>query len=121
MNPSSESLEGAFAAFKEQHGLDDDWTVRFTADEFRAREMARQYQQSGHAVRVLPLTPENEELAPASFDQFADADHNPLQYVEAESCASCLGGTHVLLTKPESADDVDAPADDQSSERLVYE
>ncbi|MFB6360654.1 MAG: hypothetical protein ABEH59_04970, partial [Halobacteriales archaeon] len=105
MTTSSDPVDDVFAAFKRKHGLDDDWSVRFTADEFRAREMAKQYRESGHDVRVLPLLPEGEELDPESFDQFADAEHDPLRYVEMEDCGSCLSGTHVVLTKPQDGPD----------------
>lgn len=111
MTTSSEP--DAFAAFKEQHGLDADWRVRFTADAYRAREMAQQYRASGHDVRVLPLSPEGEELDPDALSQFEDAGHDPLQHVQAESCSGCLVGTHVVLTREsESA---------SGDEGLVYE
>lgn len=110
---TSSDPDDAFSAFKAMHGLDEEWSVRFTADEFRAREMAQEYRASGHDVRVLPLTPEGEELDPESFGQFQDADHDPLQHVEDPSCTACLGGTHVVLTKEEPASRPD--------EGLVYE
>jgi len=110
---TSSDLDAAFSAFKAMHGLDDAWSVRFTADEYRALEMAQEYRETGHEVRVLPLSPESEELDPESFDQFAGADHDPLKYLEDPSCASCLGGTHVVLTK-----EADEPAPDAG---LVYE
>lgn len=113
MTTSSEAAEDAFEAFKAHHGLDDGWQVRFTADEFRAREMAQEYRASGHEVRVLPLTHEGEELDPETFEQFRSADYDPLKHVEDESCTSCLGGTHVLLTR--ERDDAEA------GEELVYE
>lgn len=111
--PDDAGTEQAFSAFKEMHGLGEEWSVRFTADEFRAREMAQEYRASGHEVRVLPLTPEGEELDPDSFDQFDGADHDPLQHVMDPSCTACLGGTHVVLTKEEPA-----PGPDEG---LVYE
>ncbi len=93
-------LDTAFAEFKRKYGVED-WTVRFTADELRAREMAQQYRDTGFAVRVLPLTPVGEEIDATDFGEFDDLDHDPLQYVEVEACAGCLDGTHVVLTKPE--------------------
>lgn len=115
MTPSSDRSGDAFAAFLNVHGLDDDWSVRFTADEYRAREMAAQYRNTGHEVRVLPLAPGAEELSPADFDRFEPADHDPLQNVQDESCAGCLGGTHVVVTRPRAA------GDGPTVEELVYE
>lgn len=89
--------EEPFAAFKRKHGLEG-WTVRFTADELRAREMAEQYRDVGYDVRVLPLSPAGEEIDPGSFGEFEDLEHDPLQYVRDEACAGCLDGTHVVLT-----------------------
>ena len=121
MNPSSDRLRDAFSAFLEAHGLDDDWSVRFTADEYRAREMARGYRDTGHEVRVLPLAPDAEELTPADFDRFEPADHDPLQHVQDESCAGCLGGTHVVVTRPPGAADAAGSDDADPHEELVYE
>lgn len=95
-------LDAAFAEFKRKYGVEE-WTVRFTADELRAREMAQQYRSTGFDVRVLPLTPVGEEIDATDFGEFDDLDHDPLQYVEVEACAGCLDGTHVVLTKPDDA------------------
>lgn len=96
-NENEVDIDAAFTEFKRKHGLDD-WTVRFTADELRARDMAEQYRDSGFDVRVLPLTPAGEEIDATDFGEFDDLEHDPLQYVEVEACAGCLDGTHVLLT-----------------------
>lgn len=111
--PDGEEPE-AFEAFKRNHGMED-WTVRFTADELRARETAEKYREVGFEVRVLPLSPVGEEIEPESFGAFEDLDHDPLQYVQDESCAGCLDGTHVVLTKRATESSEDRTDD------LVYE
>lgn len=106
------------AEFKEKHGLDGNWEVRFTAQEIRAREMAAQYQTMGHEVRVLPLQPENEMLETEELKQFSDdldLDHDPLQYIEDDSCNTCLDQTYVVFTKD------DAEADASGDDDLVYD
>lgn len=111
-NADSIDEEEAFAAFKRHHGLED-WTVRFTADELRAREMADEYRQTGFEVRVMPLTPAEEEVDPDMFGEFDDLEHDPLDYVQYEACVSCLEGTHVVLTKEQTEED--------QSNDLLYE
>lgn len=88
--------------FLEKHDLDEDWEVRFTADEYRAREIAQQYREMGHEVALIPLspgeeTPDVEELQ--AFGDDLDLDHDPLQYLEEDDCAPCLDETYVLFTK----------------------
>lgn len=105
-----------FTEFKEKHGMDERWTVRFTADELRAREMAEQYRDAGFEVRVLPLSPEDDELEldATTLESFGEElDHDPLQYIEAEECASCLDETYVVFT----TDSADGPG---GSDDLVF-
>lgn len=90
--------------FMEKYDLDDEWEVRFTAEEYRAREIAQQYREMGHEVALVPLsptgdTPNMEELQ--GFGEDLDLDHDPLQYLEQEECAPCMDKTFVLFTKPE--------------------
>lgn len=92
--------------FLEKHGLDEDWEVRFTAEEYRAREIADQYREMGHEIALVPLspggdTPELDELR--GFGDDLDLDHDPLQYLEQEECAPCMDETYVLFTKPDGA------------------
>lgn len=102
-----------FSEFKQKHGMDETWSVRFTADELRAREMAQQYRDAGFDVRVLPLSPEDDELEidADALASFADTlEHDPLQYIEAEECSSCLDETYVVFTR-QAEDDGDATDD----------
>lgn len=102
-----------FTEFKEKHGMDDSWTVRFTADELRAREMAQQYRDAGFDVRVLPLSPDDDELEidAVALESYAETlEHDPLQYIEAEECASCLDDTFVVFTT-DSSEDPDESSD----------
>jgi hypothetical protein len=105
--------------FRDKHGLDDEWEVRFTADELRGREMAKQYRDAGYEVRVLPLQPDNEALDIEDVEEFSeglDLEHDPLKYVEEDSCTTCLQDTYVVFTKGEPGEADDAPVDD-----LIYE
>jgi len=87
--------------FLEKHDLDGDWEVRFTAEEYRAREIAEQYREMGHEIALVPLSPTEE---PPDLDELRgfgddlDLDHDPLQYLEQDECAPCLDETYVLFT-----------------------
>jgi hypothetical protein len=88
--------------FLEKHDLEDGWEIRFTADEYRAREIAQQYREMGQDVELVPLspgeeTPEMDELK--GFGEELDLDHDPIQYVEQDECAPCLDETYALFTK----------------------
>lgn len=102
---SSERAAGTWRAYLRQRGLDEGWTVRFTAGGPRAREMAGQYRAAGFRVRILPLSPEGEELEPDAFDRFEGAGHDPLGEADPEVCAPCLEDTYLLLTKRASTSD----------------
>lgn len=99
--------------FLEKHDLDEEWDVRFTADELRAREMAKQYGEMGYEVAVVPITPGRD--APdlddlESFGDDFDLQHDPLQYVQEDDCGPCLEETFVVFTRGERSgiDDVDS-------------
>lgn len=92
-----------FSDLKDAFDLDEEWTVRFTADEHRAREMAGQYRQIGFEVKVLPLFPEGEEIDVDEEDVealLADLD-DPVEQLELESegCTTCLDETFLVVTK----------------------
>lgn len=88
-----------FSEFKERHDLGEDWSVRFTAGEARAREMADQYRLSGYDVRVLPMGPGGQEIDVDAFDT-VEVDYNPVREVDGDSCTTCLGDdTYVLVTR----------------------
>lgn len=120
---SSERTDGeggakdVYRAFLRQHGLDDDWTVRFTADRGRAREMAGLYRDAGYEVRILPLFPDGEAPGPESLERLEGADHDPLREAGTAACASCLGETYVVLTRRRTGRG--APVDPEDG--LVYE
>lgn len=97
---SSEPASGGWRAFLRERGLDEGWTVRFTAGRRRAREMADQYRAAGFRARALPLWPGGEEPGPGSADRFDGADYDPLRGTDPEACAPCLSDTWVLLTRP---------------------
>lgn len=97
---SSERTADGWRAFLRERGLDEGWTVRFTAGRRRAREMADQYRAAGFRARALPLLPDGGEPEPASLGRFEGADHDPLRGTDPEACAPCLSDTWVLLTRP---------------------
>jgi hypothetical protein len=105
--------------FKRKYGLTEEWDVRFTADELRAREMAKEYREAGYEVRVLPLQPDDEMLDVEDLEEFSeglDLEHDPLQYIQEDGCATCLEDTYVVFTNGEPQ-----VADDATEEQLVYE
>lgn len=103
--------------FLRQHGLDDDWTVRFTADRGRAREMASQYRDAGYDVRIVSLFPDDSTPEDPSHEPPADPDPGPLGQGETETCAPCLAGMCVLLTRRRAGRETRPGPDDG----LVYE
>jgi hypothetical protein len=106
MTPSSEVP----VEFLEKHDLDGDWEVRFTAEEYRAREIAQQYREIGHEVALVPLSPGQVDPGVDDLRGFGDdldLDHDPLQYLEQDECAPCLDETYVVFTK-----DVDGTGDE---------
>jgi len=105
---SSDRTSRGWRTFLRERGLDDRWTVRFTTDRRRAREMADQYRAAGYRARAVPLWPGGGEPDPASLDRFEGADHDPLRRTGPEACAPCLADTWVLLTRPAERSDAGA-------------
>lgn len=88
--------------FLEKHDLDESWELRFTADEYRAREIAQQYREMGHEVALIPISPGDDEPDIEDLQGFGDdldLQHDPLQYIEQDECAPCLDKTYALFTK----------------------
>lgn len=91
--------------FKSQFGLDENWSVRFTADKIRAHEMADQYKQLGYKVAVTPLQPDDANLNTEELQSFSEAlnlEHDPLTYIQDDGCSTCLDDTYVVFTKEET-------------------
>lgn len=120
MTPSSEAPRGGRAPLRRMLGLDPSWTVRFTADEARAREMARPYRDAGFEVRVLPLFPEEasreepggegarESGRGEPLDRPAEgAGAGPSGPGVSEGCRRCMEATWAVATRRD-----DGPADD---------
>ena len=105
--------------FLEKHDLDETWDARFTADELRAREMARQYAELGYEVSVVPIAPGEEPLDLEALEAFGDdldLEHDPLQYVQEDECGPCLEETYVVFTQGEATE-----ADDADVDESLYE
>lgn len=101
--------------FLEKHDLDEEWDVRFTADELRAREMAKQYQEMGYEVALVPLAPDSDPPTLEELESFAeglDLEHDPVQYVQEDDCGPCLDETFVVFTRGEPGDIDDADVDE---------
>lgn len=101
--------------FLAKHDLGEDWDVRFTADELRAREMSKQYSELGYEVAVVPVTPDSDvpDLAELErFDDGLDLQHDPLQYVQEDDCGPCLEETYVVFTRGEREDLDDTDVDE---------
>lgn len=96
----------------ERFGLDDGWTIRFTADDGRARDIAAGYRRAGYEVRVLPLAPENDELDLETVEAL-DQEYDPVERLRDEDCAVCLDDAYVVVTR--------RPATGTAEDDLVYE
>lgn len=97
---------------RDRLGLDDGWTVRFTADRTRASDVAEGYRRAGYDVRVVALAPDDQDLDLETVEAFDDAT-DPVAKLRDEECVSCLEDVYVVVTR--RGDAGDAAVD------LVYE
>lgn len=97
---------------RQRFGLDDGWTVRFTADRPRARDVAQGYRRAGYDVRTLALAPDGDDLDVETVEA-VDAEYDPVTRLREEDCTVCLEDAYVVLTR--------AAGDPEGDDDLVYE
>ncbi len=86
--------ESAVRAFL---GIDDEWEIRFIADEHRARRLAADYRRAGFDVRYHSITDDGTD------------------------CSTCLEESVVVVTRRADSGSSSSDASTSADSRLVYD